>query len=370
MRFPQSTLRTPMAPAALLIGSSFKPSLGSRAVPRTRVGDRASHDNLEGILSDMTSMRTFFRNHGVEIENILFNAQYTMPKRDVLSYVGKLFGKPATSYIIYFSGHGQSGSGNWCVTDKDCINLREIRDLWDAAIRQNPGQKSLLLIADCCFSGSWVDQLVNVSDIHMSASCGRNETCLDTFEGGVFTTKFVNAAHYLIDCPVALYSTSRSCPPPFNPCCTVSAGYNNIIFAGIALPKGWVHLGFNKHSLRQNGKLFYDLSQMLGQYIEHIFTVIEPFQVDPDSNATRFIAARQRQPTSLPSNYRAALSQWQQSANCCPCSYLLQVPAMADYSNMSLLPKISESDHVNLDMVKQRLNHPGTGQKLLPWSSN
>ena len=301
----------------------------------------------------------------------------------------------------------------------------EIQKLWDAAKTRNPGQKSLLLIADCCYSGSWVDQLkrANVSDIHMSASCGRNETCQDTFEGGVFTTRFVNAAHYLIDCPVALYfgsfncdnqlpfnssiqlyihhsklllsnpfmsrlpfipNTSRSCPPPFNPCCTESAEYNKSAFAGIALPKGWVHLGVNK--VAQNEK-FGALSLMLDQYNArkirfflnnrssmvlnqpparsfHTASPITLYQYSrTQRNATRSSmahvygfngTARRRQPTPRPSNYEAALSQWQQSVNSCPCSFLLQVPAMAVLCEISLLPKISH--HVNLDEVMRCLN--------------
>jgi len=52
--------------------------------------------------------------------------------------------------FIYYSGHGERGTGNWCFPDGSRIGLEDIVKL------NNTGWK-LMIHCDCCFSGHWAE---------------------------------------------------------------------------------------------------------------------------------------------------------------------------------------------------------------------
>ena len=294
-------------------------------MPRTRVGDRASHDtDLEGIMSDMTSMRIFFHDRKVQIANTLLNAQNPLSKVEVMAYVTQLFSdRPTTRhFIIYYSGHGTRGSGNWCVTDTEYVSLQEILDKWDQA---NVGRwdRDLLIIADCCFSGSWVDHLRSrgKTDVHMSASCRSNETCSDTFEGGVFTRMFVKAEHGFLDCPLIgflLDNETTNLSPPFNPC---STKVTKNAFEGIFLPQSWAHVCVRK-SIR-------------GLSLESVHDHESRVPINTSSlNQLEYYKV-------------GTFGQWcSSSVHSCPCERLLRKPAVPP-PTVTILGCV----HVNIDRV-------------------
>ena len=60
---------------------------------------------------------------------------------------------------MYYKGHGQAGTGNWCFKD-GTLNILDIEKL--------VGGQYPLIIADCCFSGHWADHcsVVQVTGFH------------------------------------------------------------------------------------------------------------------------------------------------------------------------------------------------------------
>ena len=54
---------------------------------------------------------------------------------------------------MYYKGHGQAGTGNWCFKD-GTLNIKDIEKL--------VGGQYPLIIADCCYSGHWADHCYEV----------------------------------------------------------------------------------------------------------------------------------------------------------------------------------------------------------------
>ncbi|KAL5516765.1 hypothetical protein EMCRGX_G002173 [Ephydatia muelleri] len=89
---------------------------------------------------------------------------------------------PNTEIVIYYAGHGDMGSGNWLVCDPTIpieqatledmieVGLEDILDVW---ISRPEEARSLCLtiLADCCFSGHWVQKLKETTKYHIYPIC-------------------------------------------------------------------------------------------------------------------------------------------------------------------------------------------------------
>ena len=58
--------------------------------------------------------------------------------------------------ILYYTGHGQAGTGNWCFTDSSdngdgTISIQEIEEDVPGGCRYT------LIISDACYSGRWAN---------------------------------------------------------------------------------------------------------------------------------------------------------------------------------------------------------------------
>ena len=53
--------------------------------------------------------------------------------------------------MLYYTGHGAAGSGNWCFKD-GCLNFADIWELLPV------GVSCPWIFADCCYSGHWANQ--------------------------------------------------------------------------------------------------------------------------------------------------------------------------------------------------------------------
>ena len=181
-----------------------------------RVASRRSRDNqtsradgnLEGILLDLENMRrnllsdvpagddkkSLLRLH-CDIYNV-WNQQRHQGKKEMLDAIRDFFHQVKRNFILYYSGHGEEGSGNWAIGRPDSnkvetVSLEDLLSLW----RRSPSSdyKRLLIVSDSCHSGAWVDKLERMQRINVSmmASCKAGETCTDTIKGGDFTRSFL-----------------------------------------------------------------------------------------------------------------------------------------------------------------------------------
>ena len=157
-----------------------------------------------------------------------------LTKNDILDAIDKFTMQPKKSrFVIYYSGLGADGSandtkcGDWILDRNDTtgervtIGIIDILKIWDS-MRQAVGSDSfnyddrdlLFIIADCCHSGGWVDYLRETRalkedpsgktyrDVHIIASCRKDERCDATDRGSVFTDHYVNSdssTHNLTD---------------------------------------------------------------------------------------------------------------------------------------------------------------------------
>ena len=69
--------------------------------------------------------------------------------------------------MIWYTGHGEEGTGNWCFKD-GVITLEEVFDLYKEHFRG----KLLYLICDCCFAGHWVQRCGETLDSMGIGACG------------------------------------------------------------------------------------------------------------------------------------------------------------------------------------------------------
>jgi len=83
------------------------------------------------------------------------------------SYTIAFIYTPYTLALIYYTGHGEFGTGNWCFKD-GTISLQEILALYFDYVRG----KLLYIFTDCCYSGHWVVELAKYLDDLGIGACG------------------------------------------------------------------------------------------------------------------------------------------------------------------------------------------------------
>lgn len=69
--------------------------------------------------------------------------------------------------LIWYTGHGQRGTGNWCFMDAK-ITFDQIFELYEQYFRG----ELLTLVCDCCYSGRWVHRFAEIMDAKGIGACG------------------------------------------------------------------------------------------------------------------------------------------------------------------------------------------------------
>ncbi|CAF0855889.1 unnamed protein product [Didymodactylos carnosus] len=84
--------------------------------------------------------------------------------------------RQATTFIIYWCGHGVPYTGNWGFSEGETITCDELINLWTSANRED--RDALTIIADTCFSGAWIDELrtKQIPNLAYQAACRSDET--------------------------------------------------------------------------------------------------------------------------------------------------------------------------------------------------
>ena len=211
--------------SALLIGTGACVKHDT-AIPRQPL-DKQSTIPLDGILKDLSWMNIFLNDRNIPVyEVMLGNRHGKQDKDDILRAFKNFFSQQSIRrFVIYYSGHGSNGTcntnkGDWCFETNDgseakiiYIGLSDILNLWDE-MRTQCGADSckwkdrylLFIIADSCYSGSWVEEIKakrpcktapsgdKCCDVHMIASCQSQELCYYSINyGGDFTRRYITA---------------------------------------------------------------------------------------------------------------------------------------------------------------------------------
>ena len=69
--------------------------------------------------------------------------------------------------VIWYTGHGEDATGNWCFRD-GTIRFREMFDLYQTHFKH----KLLYIISDCSYSGCWIQDMANMFDDMGIPPCG------------------------------------------------------------------------------------------------------------------------------------------------------------------------------------------------------
>ena len=133
----------------LLSGSSNPPEniSVSKRKPRDAPVDR-SGTFLPGVAHDIAKLQDAI------LPNLFdYAIKMKMTKSEALQHIRELFDeckRKGTQPMLYYTGHGEIGTGNWCFAD-GTISIQEIFDML-------PGEMCYpMIFSDACYSGHWAN---------------------------------------------------------------------------------------------------------------------------------------------------------------------------------------------------------------------
>ncbi|XP_065883128.1 uncharacterized protein [Dysidea avara] len=150
------------------------------------------HDFLPGVRGDAEKLQDMIRK---DKDKELVYSLMEIPgvqetKQFYINYITKFFKECSKNgALIYYTGHGEFGTGNWCFKD-GTISLQEILALYfdyfrgkllyiftdccysDCCIITCFHGKLLYIFTDCCYSGHWVVELAKYLDDLGIGACG------------------------------------------------------------------------------------------------------------------------------------------------------------------------------------------------------
>ena len=172
----------------LLSGSSDPPEVVkvSERRPRTTVTTKDG-PFLDGVQKDFVNMNDALKKKGIELFNHMNILRITTSDaKNAINDVLVACKDERKKAVIYYTGHGEIGTGNWCFKD-GTISLKELEDITP------PGCLYPIIISDCCYSGNWADYCLYRDDIYCLAACPYFSTAVDIGEeGGELTCYLTN----------------------------------------------------------------------------------------------------------------------------------------------------------------------------------
>eukprot|EP01084_Bolivina_argentea_P091928 165460_1 len=151
---------------------------------------------LAGMTLDMANMEKFVTGPKGKFKH-LYNTVSDMVSLECDYVLGAI--KKAAEYtkengasglIIYYTGHGEEDTGNWCFSD-GVITLDQVVNVVSKYCH------IFEMFCDCCFSGNWAEELSEYANelkcVKVYAACFPEEVAYDDpDEGGYFTRWLVN----------------------------------------------------------------------------------------------------------------------------------------------------------------------------------
>ena len=160
----------------LIAGASDPPCKTSRRRARDIDCNKAS-SFLHGVTKDLAKMEN---SHVVRTSLHNTVRDFYLEKDEAVTKLKKLFSackRDGTKPVLYYTGHGEVGTGNWCFHD-GTISIQEIQELVP------PGSSYPLIISDACYSGHWSNYCarVNLPGFECLAAAPEFSTAKDTGE--------------------------------------------------------------------------------------------------------------------------------------------------------------------------------------------
>jgi len=157
----------------LLSGASDTPRHIDISPRRTRdIPGVKGETFLSGVTHDLANMES-------AVETSLFNTvkDLYLTKSTALGHIQKLFDicKHDFQPNLYYSGHGEIGTGNWCFAD-GTISIQEILDMLPE------GTYYPMIFSDACYSGHWANFCLKqkIAGFHCLAACPEYCKAIDT----------------------------------------------------------------------------------------------------------------------------------------------------------------------------------------------
>mmetsp|Transcript_52081 Transcript_52081/g.83019 ORF Transcript_52081/g.83019 Transcript_52081/m.83019 type:complete len:230 (-) Transcript_52081:12-701(-) len=168
----------------LIAGTTL--SKGVRFTDKTR--DQGNY--LVGITADIKNMEEWVNNDSDSCLQNVVRDMKQLKRATVLARIRECAHEceveDGEMISIYYTGHGETNTGNWCFED-GVVTLHEVID---AVTSSYPGRPSINLCCDCCFSGNWCIQLSTMkvtTNVEISAASWPGQVAYDTKDGGMFT---------------------------------------------------------------------------------------------------------------------------------------------------------------------------------------
>ena len=157
----------------LLSGASNPPRGITISDRRTRDchGDRGGMF-LSGVTHDLANMEDAVK---AELFNTVKDLRLT--RTAALGHIKSLFeecSRPGAKPMLYYTGHGEKGTGNWCFKDGK-ISIKTILDILPK------GTLPPMIFSDTCYSGHWANFCVekNIVGFHCLAACPEYSKAID-----------------------------------------------------------------------------------------------------------------------------------------------------------------------------------------------
>jgi len=166
---------TSIKPRWLLLSGASDPPGG------INISDRRSRDApgvrsgtfLSGVTHDLANMEAAV---GINLFNTVKDLYLT--KSSAFCQIQRLFDickRDGVQPILYYTGHGEIGTGNWCFAD-GTISIQEILDMLPEET-YNP-----MIFSDACYSGHWSNFCLekNIAGFQCLAACPEYSKAIDT----------------------------------------------------------------------------------------------------------------------------------------------------------------------------------------------
>ena len=198
----------------LLLSGSSDPPKGvtiSERRPREAVTSKGG-PFLQGMHMDFSNMIQAILRNNLELFSVKHSLRMTIndAERDIKDLF-EVCQNEEKKAVIYYTGHGEVGTGNWCFMD-GTMSIEEIEKL------KPSGCSYPFIISDCCYSGNWADYCLNSINVGFDclAACPYYSTAVDiNTEGGEWTCYMTNQhrdASHLTNAPVYSRNDDESCP--------------------------------------------------------------------------------------------------------------------------------------------------------------
>eukprot|EP01084_Bolivina_argentea_P285004 488630_1 len=146
---------------------------------------------LHGVGKDLANMEQYVNEHGSGyVVQAVVRDMKSLTKATALNRIkqcARECKQKNGKYVrIYYTGHGETNTGNWCFAD-GVISLKEVIN---TVYNGYPGVVDIEIFCDCCFSGNWCVELstLNVSTyVEINAASWPGFVAWDTNNGGMWT---------------------------------------------------------------------------------------------------------------------------------------------------------------------------------------